>query len=438
VFGNGEGQEEAIRPDFNKSIFIDFAGAKITSDAGFLLMREVDQRFGIIESGCSHLEDDRSAYHKKHTFEQMIRQRVYQIAAGYEDCNDADHLRIDPALRLALDKGHQLGASQSVMSRLENDILGSAPGQEALDAMIARSADTLLKWKNKRRLILDVDSTEDPAHGNQENMAYNGHFGKNCFHPLFCFTSDGDGLAVKLRPGNVHSANGTLDLIKPIVIRYRKKFKLFWLRGDSAFADPGIYKYCEANRITYFIRLRENAVLTKLINSHLTRPAGRFPPSGIQIKYVDVEYQAVSWDKPRRVVAKIEWHFGELFPRYYFMVTNSRLPAGKVVNVYNGRGNIENRIKEGKNTLRWDKTSCHRFAANEARLKMGFLAYNLLHLIRRFYLWGEDKRRSIEWIIMRLVKAGARIAYHGRYWYVHITSAFPLLHHYRAVLGWQH
>jgi hypothetical protein len=151
-----------------------------------------------------------------------------------------------------------------------------------------------------------------------------------------------------------------------------------------------------------------------------------------------VEYQAVSWDKPRRVVAKIEWHFGELFPRYYFMVTNSRLPAGKVVNVYNGRGNIENRIKEGKNTLRWDKTSCHRFAANEARLKMGFLAYNLLHLIRRFYLWGEDKRRSIEWIIMRLVKAGARIAYHGRYWYVHITSAFPLLHHYRAVLGWQH
>src|SRR5271157_4549785 len=95
-------------------------------------------------------------------------------------------------------------------------------------------------------------------------MAYNGHFGKTCFYPLFCFTSDGDGLAAKLRPGNVHSADGTLDLIKPIVIRYRKKFKLFWLRGDSAFAEPGIYEYCEDNRITYFIRLRENAVLASL------------------------------------------------------------------------------------------------------------------------------------------------------------------------------
>lgn len=229
------------------------------------------------------------------------------------------------------------------MSRLENDILGNASGQEALDAMITRSTDALLKRKNKKRLILDVDSTEDPAHGNQEQMAYNGHFGKNCFHPLFCFTSDGDGLAAKLRPGNVHSATGTLDLIKPIVIRHRKKFNLFWLRADSAFADPDTYEYCEANR-----------------------------------------------------------------------------------------------IKEGKNTLRWDKTSCHRFAANEARLKMDFLAYNLLHLSRRFYLWGEDMRRSIELIIPRLVKADARIVYHARYWYVHVASAFPLGHHYRAVLVWQY
>ena len=216
MLGNGEAKKEAIRPDFNKSIFIDFAGAKITSDAGFLLMREVDQRFAIIESGCNHLVDERSASHKKHTYEQMIRQRVYQIAAGYEDCNDADFLRVDPALRLSLDKGKQFGASQSVMSRLENDILGTSAGQDALDAMITRSTDVLLKRKNKRRLIMDVDSTEDPAHGNQEHMAYNGHFGKNCFHPLFCFTSDGDGLAAKLRPGKVHSANGTLDLIKPI------------------------------------------------------------------------------------------------------------------------------------------------------------------------------------------------------------------------------
>jgi len=113
---------------------------------------------------------------------------------------------------------------------------------------------------------------------------------------------------------------------------------------------------------------------------------------------------------------RIKWHFGELFPRYYFILTNSWLAASKVVKVYNGRGDVENRIKEGKNTLRWDKTSCHRFPANEARLKIGFLADNLLPLIRRFYLCGEDARRSIEWIITRLVKAGARVVYHARRW----------------------
>ncbi|MDP6178477.1 MAG: transposase [Desulfatiglandales bacterium] len=170
MLGNGEAQKEAMRPDFNKSIFIDFTGAKITSDAGLLLMREVDQRFGITESGCSQLVDDRSASHKKHSFEQMIRQRVYQIAAGYEDCNDADYLRIDPAMRLALGKGHH-GAGQSVMSRFENDILGTIAGRQALDTMITRSTDVLLKKKNKRRLILDVDSTEDPLYVGRQYCA---------------------------------------------------------------------------------------------------------------------------------------------------------------------------------------------------------------------------------------------------------------------------
>jgi hypothetical protein len=120
----------------------------------------------------------------------MIRQRIYQMAAGYEDCNDADNLRIDPAMRLALGKGHQFGASQSVMSRLENDILGTTAGRQALDTMITRSTDALLKKKNKKRLILDVDSTEDPAHGNQDQTLCSGHFGKNCFHRLFCLTSE--------------------------------------------------------------------------------------------------------------------------------------------------------------------------------------------------------------------------------------------------------
>ena len=435
MVGSGEKERDTIRPEFDRSIMIDFQGAKITSDTGFLLLREIDERFGILGPIERELEDARSWVHLSHTQLQMVRQRVYQIAAGYEDCNDADFLRIDPALRLAIGKGDEAGAGQSRLSRLENEVLGTEAGLQALENSLTRSNDALMKRKKKQRLIVDVDSTEDPAHGKQENVAFNGHFGKNCFHPLFAFTSDGDCLGVKLRPGNVHSADGVLDLLDPIVRRYRSRFILFWLRGDAAFAAPEVYECCEGERVTYFIRLPANAVLNRLIDSHLTRPVGRPPKSGIQIRLVDFRYQAKTWDRERRVVAKIEWHAGELFPRIGFIVTNSRLPAGKVVKVYNGRGDIENRIKEGKNTLRWDKTSCRRFAANEARLLMGVLAYNPLQMLRQFYLMGEEVKRSIEWLIKRLIKVGAKIAYHGRRWQVHVASAFPLARYYRAVFG---
>jgi hypothetical protein len=436
VLGSGETQKEAIRPDFNRAIMIDFQGATISSDTGFILLREVDERFRIIGPMKDCLEDSRLPSHTRHSMIQMVRQRVYQMAAGYEDCNDAEFLRIDPALRLALGKDQRFGASQSMLSRLENDVLGNAMGLEALDGALTRATDTLLKRKNKKRLIIDLDSTEDPAHGKQEGVAYNGHFAKNCFHPLFAFTSDGDCLGAKLRPGNVHSTDGVLEFIKPTVERYRGWFKLFWLRGDAAFAKPEICEYCEEHRITFFIRLPANDNLDKLVAPHLTRPVGRPPKSGIQVKVVDLQYQAKSWHKPRRVVAKIEWHHGELFPRIGFVVTNSRLHAGKVIKVYNGRAEIENRIKEGKNTLRWDKTSCQRFEANQARLKMGVLAYNLLHMIRQFYVWGEELKRSIDWLIKRHIKVGARVSYHARRWYVHVASAFPLAHHYGAVLAW--
>ncbi|MGC2693866.1 MAG: IS1380 family transposase, partial [Desulfobaccales bacterium] len=263
MLANGESQKEAIRPDFNRAIMIDLQGATITSDVGFFLLREIDDRFKIIAPMGDCLEDFRSSTHTRHSLIQIIRQRVYQIAAGYEDCNDADYLRIDPALKLAIGKDHQAGASQSMLSRLENDVRGNAMGLEALDGALIRTADALLKRKNKRRLIIDLDSTEDPAHGKQEGVAYNGHFAKNCFHPLFCFTSEGDCLRAKLRPGNVHSADGVLEFMKPMVERFRACFKLFWFWGDAAFSNPETYEYCEDHRITYFIRLPSNAILMR-------------------------------------------------------------------------------------------------------------------------------------------------------------------------------
>ncbi len=149
MLGDGGSQKEALRPNFDCSIMIDFRGAKISSDTGFLLLREMDERFDIIGPMSDCLEDRRSAVHTRHSLVQMIRQRVYQIAAGYEDCNDADHLRIDPVLRLAIGKGHKAGASQSMLSRLENKVLGNEVGLKALDAALRRSTDALLRKKNR-------------------------------------------------------------------------------------------------------------------------------------------------------------------------------------------------------------------------------------------------------------------------------------------------
>jgi hypothetical protein len=168
MLASGKSHKEVIRPDFNRAIMIDFQGAQITSNVGFLLLREIDNRFRIIDPMGDCLEDLRSPIHTKHSLVQMVRQRVYQIAAGYEDGNDAEFLRIDPALRLAIGKDHKVGAGQSMLSRLENDVLGNAVGIEALNAALTRSSDALLRRKNKRRLIIDVDSTEDPVHGKQE------------------------------------------------------------------------------------------------------------------------------------------------------------------------------------------------------------------------------------------------------------------------------
>jgi hypothetical protein len=232
----GDKETRTIRPDFDTSISIDFQGAKITSDTGFLLMREIDQRFNILGAAASQIEDPRSARDTDHSLLQLLRQRVYQVAAGYEDCNDADHLKVDPALRLALGKEHESGAGQSALCRFENKILATPQGLKALEKALSRSADTLLRRRNKRRLIIDVDSTEDPVHGNQEGAAFNGYFDQVCYHPLFCLTNKGDLLSARLRPGNAHSADGVLDLISPLVERYRSRFKSFWLRGDAAFA----------------------------------------------------------------------------------------------------------------------------------------------------------------------------------------------------------
>ena len=309
----------------------------------------------------------------------MLRQAVYGRLAGYEDTNDAERLRVDPALRQIVGgrAKERAAASTSQMSRFETEILSSDENLQALTDLCGRWVVEANRRSRTKELILDMDSSESPTHGQQEGSAYNGHFECACYHPLFCFNQYGDLEGAMLREGNVHSADNWRAVLEPVVQRYRELLLDHYFRGDAAFAQPGIYEYLEVERFLYAIRLPVNDVLYREIEHLMTRPVGR-PSLKPKVFYHSFMYQAGSWDRPRRVVAKVEWHCDQLFPRVGFIVTNLNRRAKNVVRFYNKRGTAEQWIKEGKIALTWTRLSCHDFRDNEVRLQLFALAYNLV------------------------------------------------------------
>ena len=217
-----------------------------------------------------------------------------------------------------------------------------------------------------------------------------------------------------LRPGNVHSAHGWRDVLVPVVERYKGRAIRLYFRGDAAFASPEIYDYLEAEGMLYAIRLPANKVLQESIAHLLKRPVGR-PPTDVRRYHASFSYQAGTWDKPRRVVAKVEWHPGELYPRVGFIVTNLGRPAERVVAFYNQRGTAEQWIKEGKNAIRWTRLSCRRFDHNAVRLQLHALAYNLGNFMRTLALPDAVEQWSLTSLREKLIKIGAKIVRHGRY-----------------------
>jgi hypothetical protein len=210
---------------------------------------------------------------------------------------------------------------------------------------------------------------------------WNGHYACTCYHPLFVFNQFGDLERCALRAGNVHSADGWDDVLKPVVARYQGKVSRIYFRADAAFAMPEVYEFLEAERIKYAIRLPANQVLQSRIGYLLTRSVGR-PPHHVRRFHANFSYRAGTWTKPRRVIAKVEWHPGELYPRVGFIVTNMSRPAERVVAFYNKRGTCEQWIKEGKGAIKWTRLSCRTFAANAVRLQLHALAYNLGNFLR--------------------------------------------------------
>ncbi len=217
-----------------------------------------------------------------------------------------------------------------------------------------------------------------------------------------------------LRNGNVHSADDWRRLLEPIVNRYRGYDILRFFRGDAAFADPKMYRYLEAEGYSYAIRLKDNQILHKKIEHMLTRPVGR-PPKKPVVLYHSFRYQTASWDIARRVVAKIEWHAGELFPRVGFIVTNLRWKSSNVVKFYNKRGTAEQWIKEGKYAWNWTRLSCHDFVDNQVRFQLFALAYNLGNFLRRLALPKSVKKWSLTTLREKFIKIGAKVVSHSRY-----------------------
>ena len=262
-----------------------------------------------------------------------------------------------------------------------------------------------------------MDSTEIPVYGEQEQSAYNGHFESTCYHPLLLFNREGDCLAAKLRPGNVHSAEGWEELLLPEIERQQRLDREVVFRADAAFAKPELYEALEEQDVKYAIRLPANDNLQRNIAELLTRPVGR-PSHKPVVRFKSFLYQAASWKTVRRVVAKVEVHCGELFPRVGFIVTSLAASSRAVVRFYNKRGTAEQWIKEGKQAVAITRLSCHRFRANEVRLWLSVIAYNLGNLWRRLALATPIGRWSLTSLQQRLVKTGGRLIQHARYYWL--------------------
>ena len=338
----GAGKKAGLRVAFDRRVKLEFHGSQVTSDAGLLAYRELDEALGLTNSTSALLHDWRTGDNTQHSMVALLRQSLYSRLAGYEDTNDAERLAVDPAMRQVVGgrATERTAASTSQMGRFETGVLTQPKNLKALNTFSGHWIDRLKEHRAIRNLTLDMDSSVSETYGEQEGTAYNGHFACTCYHPLFCFNQFGDVEGTLLREGNAHSAKDWRTVLAPVVARYQGRNLHRYFRADAAFAQPELYEYLEAAGFEYAIRLPANDALLRDIEPMLTRPVGR--PSTVPIVwYAGFLYQAKSWNRARCVMAKVEWHHGELFPRVGFIVTNLSRPAKRVVRFYNQRGTAE-------------------------------------------------------------------------------------------------
>lgn len=411
----------------HQPIRADFSGGQITSDAGLLPLRAFDQHHHVTHDLAQFLSDPREDDRVRHDSLRLLRQRIYQIIAGYEDANDADRLRHDPMLQIVADQklGEALG-SQPTLSRWEN-----APSPRDL----VRLSDALLEIfirvcgdqvRRSGEILLDIDSTDDPTHGQQQLSFFNGAYGQHMYHPMLVFERHtGCLLAARLRPGNASSHARIVPMLLRLVPRLQAAFPniKIKLRGDAGFALPLLYEFCEFFDIQYALGIPANQVFQRRAEPRQKQLKRRYRRTQLpQRSFSSFRHRARSWSHQRRICYKAEHTAAGTNLR--FLITNCTGPAATVFAFYNDRGECENRIEEFKNGFRADRLSCHRFLANAFRLLLHGFAYNLVNLFR-LQLPQPWRSAQIETLRARLFKLGARVRQTARCIRIHLATGSP-------------
>ena len=411
----------------HQPIRADFSGGQITSDAGLLPLRAFDQRHHLTRDWGSVLSDPRQHNRLRHDSLRLLRQRIYQIVAGYEDANDAHRLRHDPTLQVVADQklGVPLG-SQPTLSRWEN-----TPSARDLVLCNDRLCEQFIRIcgdqvRERGEILLDIDSTDDSTHGQQQLSFFNGAYHQHMYHPMLVFERHtGCLLSARLRPGNASSHGRIVPMLLRLVPRLQSAFPgvKIKLRGDAGFALPLLYQFCEFFEIEYIFGIPANCVFQHHAQPRRQQLERRYGRTQLpQRSFSSFRHRARSWPRQRRICYKAEHTAAGTNLR--FLITNRKGPASQVFAFYNDRGECENRIEELKNGFRADRLSCHRFLANAFRLLLHSAAYNLVNFFR-LQLPVAWRSAQIETLRAQLFKIGARVRHTARCVRFHLATGWP-------------
>ena len=422
-----------------KKIEADFDGGTTTSDGGVLLLRQADARTGIVDRIVEAMSDQRHQSYIDHTYTELIRQRIYQIACGYEDANDSDDLRSDPGLKTACERLPLTGddlASQPTMSRLENSVSRSDLYRIGLALL-----ETFIESYDKppKKLTIDIDDTDDPTHGSQQLTLFHGYYDEYCYMPVHLYEgASGKLITTLLRPGRRIRGREAAAILKRVLdhlIMVWPKTKIT-LRGDSHFSTPEVHDLCDGYGVDFIlgqaINKKLKALGAPLMEQAATQAEQSEDPERL---YTTFDYQAQSWRQPRRIIYKAEITQAKANPR--FVVTNiqDRSPKFLYEKVYCARGRSEGFIKNHKTYLQSDRTSCHRFSANQFRLFLHSAAYVLLHTIQQIGMRGTQwMAANFDTIQLRVLKIGARVREQATRVRFHFPTSYPLKNLMRTVV----